>query len=591
MAIWDRLLKKVVQPVVSDSLKEIQKGDTDLTKIFVSNVKRTSLSPIIAGKKSVTRTFPQGISAETLRAFSTYYPILRACVNYRKRQISQLEWDIVPKEVETDKKKKKATEEKGKAIKEKLLYPAGDKTMKFREFLNKILEDVLILDATAIYKRQRKGGGLYGFLPIDASTIHLVLNEDGTTPVPPDIAYVQKINGEIVEKMTIDQLIYGMMNPRTQNPYGLSSVETLILTVTAALKLSSYNLAYLTEGNVPEGFVELPKDVASNPEQLQLWQEAWDAMFAGDARYQRKIKFLPEGMKWNPIRKQEDIQFERFEKWLLLNTCSVMEVAPQTIGFQFDRGKGATEAEWEIGKERGLFPLANFLKEIFNEIVQEDFGETEYRFIWSNINPTNKKEESDVFGQLVRTGAVSVDEWRIAEGFDPVGLEHYIMTPVGPVLVKDFVKMSEAGENPFIPDYGSGDEGPSSGKKPNAAVSPKEELKPKNKVAKNMQKKLLEINREEVVRELKRWKKATSNDLKQRKPFRDFTTDIIDDRTKQLIKSGLSDIKAKEDIDELFGPFISQENRVISAMLDLYGDISDIVDYGDEKAQKNKKSN
>jgi hypothetical protein len=590
MAIWDRLLKRVLEPVVTKSLKEIQDKETDLTKIFVSNVRRNTLSPAIAGKKSTTRSFPKGISTQTLRAFSNYYPILRACINYRKRQITQLEWDIVPKEVITDKKKKQVAEEKGKKLKERLLYPAGDKTMKFREFLNKMLEDVLILDAVAVYKRQKKGGGLYGFLPIDASTIDLILNEDGTTPVPPNVAYAQKINGEVVEKMTIEQLIYGMMNPRTNNPYGLSLVETLILTVTAALKLSSYNLAYLTEGNVPEGFVELPKDVASNPEQLQLWQEAWDAMFAGDVRYQRKIKFLPEGMTWNPIRKQEDIQFERFEKWLLLQTCSVMEVAPQAIGFQFERGKGATETEWEIGKERGLFPLANFLKEIFDEIVQEDFAEPDYRFIWTNINPTNKKEESDVFGQLVRTGAVSVDEWRIAEGFDPVGLPHYIMTPVGPVLVKDFIKMSEAGENPFIPDYGSGDEGPSSGKKPNEAITPQKEIKPGSS-AKKLQKKLLDINREEVVRELKRWKKATANDLKQSKPFRDFTTDIIDDRTKQLIKSSLSNIKTKEDIDELFSPFISQENRVINAMLDLYGDISDIVEYGDKKVKANKKSN
>src|SRR5690606_13531779 len=113
---------------------------------------------------------------------------------------------------------------------------------------------------------------------------------------------------------------------------------------------------------------------ASDPDQLTQWQNAWDAMFSGDPTFQRKIKFLPEGMNWNPIKKPGEMEFERFEKWLLLNTCSVMEVAPQAIGFQFERGKGATETEWEIGKERGLYPTANLLKEVFDEIIQEDMG-------------------------------------------------------------------------------------------------------------------------------------------------------------------------------------------------------------------------
>ncbi|GAJ20004.1 unnamed protein product, partial [marine sediment metagenome] len=58
----------------------------------------------------------------------------------------------------------------------------------------------------------------------------------------------------------------------------------------------SFNLSYLTEGNVPEGFVKLPRDIASSRDQLKEWQDAWDAMLAGDPRFQRKLKFLPEGL-------------------------------------------------------------------------------------------------------------------------------------------------------------------------------------------------------------------------------------------------------------------------------------------------------
>lgn len=594
MAIWDQLLKKVISPVVSESLREIQlkRTDVDINKMLAAQI----VSPVTVSsrqtKSTVDRLLPKGVDATVLRDFATYYPILRACINYRKRQISQLEWDIAPRDVIVDKTKKKAAEEKAKELREFIKYPVGDKSMSFRIFVNKLLEDIMVLDGTAIYRRPNKGGGLYGYLPIDATTIEIALNPDGTLPAPPSTAYVQKINGEITAELSQDELIYSILNPRTNTPYGLSPVETLVLTVTTALKLTQYNLAYLTEGNVPEGFVELPKDVASNQEQLELWQRAWDAMFSGDPRFQRKIRFLPEGMEWHPIRKQEEMEYKRFEEWLLLQTCSVMEVAPQSIGFQFDRGKGATEAEWEIGKERGLYPTAIFLKEIFDLIVQDDLKENDYEFVWTNINPTNKKEEADVFGQLVKSGAVSVDEWRLGEGMEPIGLGHYIMTPVGPVMVKDFIEQSEAGVNPFIPNYkpGTPDAVPGANARnvqPNPSLGTAKPTKDKPTKVSDVKQKLSDMINEDAVEELKKWKKVASNDLKQGKTFRDFQTDVIDDRTQKLIKSGLQTINNKQELDELFNPFISQENNVIAAMLDLYEEVNSIVDYEAKQVEAN----
>ena len=555
MAIWDSLLRRLINPIVNESInKEFKElKEEKIEKGLVSQITQWGAYPIIEGTAPVYKIFPRGVQWKTLRDFSFLYPVLRACINYRKRQISQLAWDITSKEVISDKDTKEKYKKDIEEIKNFFRYPAGDKTMSFRTFLNKILEDLVVLDAVAIYRRENRKGGLYGYLPIDASTIEIMLYQDGTTPIPPDTAYQQKISGMVKEKLTTDELIYKEMNPRSDSPYGLSPVEALIIVVTTALKLSAYNLAYLTEGNVPEGFVELPKDIASNADQLNIWQEKWDTMFSGDPRFQRKIKFLPEGMKWHPTKKAEDLQFERFEKWLLLQTCSVMEVPPQAIGFQFERGKGATEAEWEIGKERGMFPLANFLKELFDQIIQEDLGQPHLEFVWTNINPTNKKEEADVFNVLVRTGAVSVDEWRLGEGLDSIGCPHYIMTPIGPIFVKDLVSQSEAGQKPYLP------------------------YKPQ--IPQNVPQKIKQITRGEIAEELKRWKKVVANDFKQGKSFREFKTDLIDIRTQGLIKNGLKTIKTKEDLDQLFSPFIAQENQIISAMLDLYDEVNDITGY------------
>jgi len=571
MTVWDALLKKIVNPVVNETVnksinesKDKEKAAAFTKGLILYNTQR-QFSPMTIGDYTITpKPFPRGATFKILRDFSYYYPILRACINYRKRQISQLEWDITPKEVIADTKIKEQYQKDAEKIKAFLKHPVGNRTLSFRDFVNKLMEDVIVLDAMAVYRQKKRVGGLYGYLPVDAATIDIVLNQDGTIPLPPNIAYMQKINGIVKAELTIEELIYKMMNPRTDTPYGFSPVETLILVVSTALKLGAYNLAYLTEGNVPEGFVELPKEIANDPDQLRQWQEAWDAMFSGDPRFQRKIKFLPEGMEWHPIKKPEDLEYQKFDQWLLLETCAVMEVPPQAIGFQMERGKGATEAEWEIGKERGLFPLANFLKEFFDEIIQEDLGQEHLEFVWTNINPTNKAEEAKVFDTLIRLGAVSVDEWRLGEGKAPIGLPHFIMSPIGPVLVKDLLGRSEAGK-PILP-------GVTEPFKP-------EEMKPPKPVEGKVEEKLESetITRADIVNELKKWKRAAENDLKRGHGFRDFKTDIIDLRTKTLIKNGLITVKTKDDLDQLFDPLISQENQIISAVLDLYDEISEIA--------------
>lgn len=617
MGIWNRLINKTITPVVADSIKQLTANEMMEDDNFVLN-KIKSMRPdlyLTQASGGNLRQYPDSrFSPDTLRDLSVNYPILRACINYRKREMTKLEWAVVPEETSKTVEEREKVKKDIRAVNDFLKFPTGDRSVSFRHFLNQLIEDLLVLDAVAIYRRKNRKQGIYGYLPIDGGTIDLVLNEDGTTPQPPQVAYIQTIDGQDTAKLTTDELIYRMMNPRTYTPYGLSPVETLVMTITTALKLSTYNLGYLSEGNVPEGFVELPKDVASNPDQLQLWQEAWDAMMSGNVNKQRKIKFLPEGMKWHPIKKQEEMEFKRFEEWLLLNTCSIMEVPPQAIGFQFERGKGATEAEWEIGKERSAFPTANFIREIMDEIIKYDLNQSHLKFNWTNINPTNRKEEAEVFGQMARLGGVSVDEWRIAEGFEPIGLGQYIMTPVGPIMVKDFVKLSEAGQNPFIPprpDYA--DSSPPGFDNPTNEVKPKEgeiagnpedtevagnpedtEVEaPKEEVISQPQKMMgvsLQTNKEirkEAIKDLKNWRKVATKDIASGKEPREFYSKSIDNRTKEVIKDGLKVARSKVEVYNLFDPFISREGEVLSAVLDLYDEINLIISAGQVESDSN----
>ena len=449
--------------------------------------------------------------------------------------------------------------ENSKKLKQLFKYPTGKKDSSFTNWIKQILEDLLVIDAVAIYRKKNRRGDIIGYLPVDGATIVLKLENDGTTPEPPAIAYIQKINGQEVAELTTEDLIYAMMNPRTHSAYGLAPLESLIITVTTALKLQAYSLGFLTEGNIPEGFVTLPRDIASSRDQLKEWQEAWDAMLSGDPRFQRKLKFLPEGMKYQPARQTADMTFERFEKWLLQTTCSAFGLHPSAIGFNFDVNRSSAQSLWEAGRERGLFPTALFLKEIMDRMVQDDLGHPELQFTWTNIDPTNKVDEAKVVTSLINAGLMAVDEWRLGEGLKPIGIKDpFIMTPVGPMFLKDLAAQSAAGQQPIAP------------------YKPPTQMKPSdtNRLPIPSQ---ARASQGDYIQEIRKWKKVALNDFKNKKPIRDFETDIIDKRTCDLIKSELTKVKDKEEIRGVFRPFIEKKHLTNNALLSLYDGIDDII--------------
>lgn len=580
----------LLAPLVEEELEKREKKQEVVRDGIRASKKIVAFAPATNPNKTQNKYTPYGITWEQLRVFADSYPIARACINYRISQITQLAWNVAPTELLDDADEDKKQREVSKEIKKFLKFPLGTRDKTLRSFLTEVIEDVLVLDAVAIERKYTLGGDIIGWRPFDPTTIELMLMPDGSTPIPPKPAYLHKVNGVEVSKLTTDDMYYRMMHPRTNSPYGLSPLETLAIVVTTALKLQSYNLGYLTEGNVPEGFVELPKDVASNPDQLKEWQNAWDAIFSGDPRYQRKLKFLPEGMKYSATKKHEDMTFERFEKWLLLNTCAVFGVSPQDLGFTFDNGKSQAETQWEIGKERGLFPLAQFIKELIDEMIQQDLNKEDFEFIWTNLNPTNKLEEAKTFQILVNSGAVSIDEWRVAEGYRPIGAPHYISTPIGPIFVKDLVEQSDRGLDPAMPYTQSaspikGGEAASTAENKSGradTTNPETVRAQAREEATGVKtgsegRKADGIDHEKVLQDLRKWKKAAKNDFKLGKEYRTFYTDSISVRNQELIKYGLNKAKNIEEINAIFEPFLESGDNSVQSLKDLYGRISGII--------------
>lgn len=515
-----------------------------------------ALPTIFGGMSNVSgsRKYGTGVSFETLRNFSVMYDVGRACINHRKRQISNLDWNIVA----TDPEKDVSADPRVARLIEFFQEPFHETS--FRNLTDKMLDDMLVYDGIVLWKNRTRGGEMLGLLNVDASTIRIKVEEDGTLPQPPETAYVQFINGEVYERYTTKEMYYKIFNPRTATPYGLSPLESLIIGVDAALRSQMYNLSVLTEGSVPEGFYKLPPEMTV--EAIKEFQTWFDLLMAGNPKMQNRIKFMPggQGSGFEPTKKPSDMQFMELEKWLMKKTCAMFDVQPRDIGFTDDVANVTDKGQHEVGMQRGLIPTALFFKEFFDEIIRKDFGIKDLQFQWDGLQAVDEDFELRKQESEVKSGIVTIDEIRMEQGKKPFGLEAtskpIMITGTGPVLL-DTVTTESVEEGRRV-----------------AAASLNNNPDPKEEEEDDE----VEEETKAAISEMRKWRKKSISAFGKSGKLPKFKTEYINSAVEKLIEGRLAIAKSHDDIRLAFDPFIDalEKDMVISKAVSLDAEVAKI---------------
>jgi len=186
------------------------------------------------------------VSFQQLQALADNYDLLRIAIETRKHQIARLPWHIhVKRQPGMTAREAQAKERSDNRI-EKLtaLFRRPDRERSFRSWVNQMPENMLVLDAVAIYPRFTLGGEIYSFDVIEAWTIARKIDPQGRSPAPPQVAYQQVIHGlparDLIapdpKRKDLDQLT---TTSRTRGPgriYGFSPVEWVMITINIALR-------------------------------------------------------------------------------------------------------------------------------------------------------------------------------------------------------------------------------------------------------------------------------------------------------------------------------------------------------------------
>lgn len=368
----------------------------------------------VAQNINVTET--RLVPFKTLRAAADQIDILRRCIEVTKSKLTGLEWDIV---LGADASEKIVAEIGGDHVRAmaqaresfteeinrlRTFWENPDRAngLTWTDWLMTAAEEVLVIDAWAVYPQPSVGGDLYGFQILDGSTIKPLIDDRGMRPMPPNAAFQQILYGfprsEFAAndddptadgEFSADDLAYMVRNRRSISVYGFSPVERALPLADIYLRRQQWIRAEYTDGVLPELMFTTDEDWGNNPDLLRAYENILNDDLAGQTEQRKRARLLPKGL--SPVVNEgygEKFK-DTLDDYLITSICGHFGVQPGEIGFAPKGGLGGAgfeEGRAETAEALGIQPLANWISKMVTNLSYTYLGmprELEFRLMTS----------------------------------------------------------------------------------------------------------------------------------------------------------------------------------------------------------------
>lgn len=357
----------------------------------------------------------------TLRKMYYYNPIVKIAVDTIINTVCSAPYKITVAE-----KDAKQTKEHDAQIKEINTFFKSVNTNResFRTILEMVVRDLVVLDGGAIEK-VRENGKLKEIWAVDSASILPVTDVHRRLK-----GYQQLVNQQVVTTYKPNDLIYMMMNPRTESLFGISPLECLYRSVTAFIYAESYNLKYFENNHVPKGILDLGPNIPED--QLDRFKNFWEAETSGKPH---RIMVLGgpiaqgadnRGVQWIPLQiNSKDMELLEYLKWLERLILAVFGVSPSEVGFtESVSGAPATGQLLQSSafRNKAIYPMLDRIANYFTqEIIYEEFKAYDLKFEFiEEVTLDEKMKKAQLHQIEIGSGVKTVNEIRKEEGLKPL---------------------------------------------------------------------------------------------------------------------------------------------------------------------------
>jgi hypothetical protein len=406
----------------------------------------------------------------------------RRCIEIRKAEVTTLDWavTITKQAVEaaqsgTDRPRSEVEQDLRQRLSGDIVRctqfwekPDPGQDEDFAEWLSKLLEEHLVLDAVAIYPRQTYGGDLYALEILDGSTIKPLRDHRGGRPAPPNPAFQQLLwgfprgefiadtddSGHIIDGFTSDRLIYKRRNVRAHTPYGYSAVEQALEDVDVWLRRRKWIRDEYTEGTVPTGLIRNSNQAGWTPQQTLEYERELNDTYGGSSAARHRMRVLPPGME--PVTNPDVAERYKpeYDLFLIKQIASHFDVTIAELGFTETGGLGSSgwhEGQADVQQRKGTLPTLRWLQQFLTSVSRTHLGmpqELEFRFL--GLEEEDAAAADEVAGARVGEARMTLNEDRDRQGqprYDfPEADMPFIRTGRGIVFLPGASKLTAPGE-------------------------------------------------------------------------------------------------------------------------------------------------
>jgi ferritin-like metal-binding protein YciE len=362
------------------------------------------------------------ITLQTLRRMSRANWVDRSCIVTLRDEITGIPWDIVPIEP------RQPYSETFKKYLIKLLKKPNSNNENWRTFIDKVIEDILAVDAGVVEKTRDYKGRIIELFAVDGTTIKPLYDKYGLVG---DIAYQQFMPNikEPVADWNNDDMIYMMWNPQSgMDMFGLgcSPVEAGIACGTAFLYAEAYNMKWFSGNTIPQMIINLGKDV--QPAQVDQFRTFLLSEMQGlEGAHTPIVGSFGDDFKTVELLKDpQNMAWQDYLKWQMQWKVALYRMSPQDIGFGLDQYKVEGQVQQQLSKNKAVNSLKGILKEyIDTEIIGDkgwdiSFEDANLQFKWIDSTSVDPKDQAAVDKIYLDAGVVSINEVRAEQGKDPI---------------------------------------------------------------------------------------------------------------------------------------------------------------------------
>lgn len=354
--------------------------------------------------QNINITATRVVPFEVLRATADQVDVIRRCIEVIKSKVISLEWDIVLGADAAEKISNSSGKDRVRALADARMEldkeidrartfwenPDRSNGLTMADWLNIALEEILVIDAWAVWPQMTVGGDLYGLQILDGATIKPLLDDRGMRPMSPSPAYQQILYGfprsefsannddpAADGEFTSDDLAYMVKNRRSISVYGFSPTERALPLADIYLRRQQWIRAEYTDGVLPDMLFTTDATWGTNPDLIRAYENIFNDDLAGQTQQRVRARLLPAGI--TPIMPEgygEKFK-DTLDDFLIASICGHFGVQPTEIGYTPKSGLGG--AGFEKGKSEsaqyiGVEPLVNWLNKMITNLSYAYLG-------------------------------------------------------------------------------------------------------------------------------------------------------------------------------------------------------------------------